>query len=287
MFLPPAMPSKIPSVKMTRLETLFTQLGERNQAAFIPFVTAGDPNFATSLQLLHCLAEHGADIIELGMPFTDPAADGPTIQKANERALQHDISLPKILELVTQFRTKNNTTPLILMGYANPLYHYGMRQFGMDAQKAGADGIITVDIPMEEDEDSDPLREFLAVIRLIAPTSGEGRIKQLCQKAQGFIYYITIAGITGTKEAAMQNLKHSIARIKKYSSLPVAVGFGIRDEESARQAAQIADGVVIGSALIDEITKSHEQQQGQQKDILAAITHKTQKMADAIHGART
>ena len=263
----------------SRLANCFAALKQQNKSAFIPFLTAGYPDDQTSLALLEGMVQADADIVEWGIPFSDPAADGPAIQIANEHAISNGTSIASILANVRQFRAKNQTTPLILMGYANPLHHYGMARFAHDAGDAGVDGVIAVDIPMEEDEDTDPLRQQLDVIRLIAPTSGEARIKEMMAKASGFIYYISVAATTGTKNIALSSLPDHIAMMRKHTSLPIAVGFGITKTDQARAVAQHADGVVVGSLFLNTIHRTC--QNGD--DPLPSLITTAQEMAHAIH----
>lgn len=265
----------------TRLANCFAALKQQNKSAFIPFLTAGYPDDQTSLALLEGLVQADADIVEWGIPFSDPAADGPAIQVANEHAIGNGTSIASILANVKQFRQRNQTTPLILMGYANPLHHYGMARFAHDAHDAGVDGIIVVDIPMEEDEDTEPLRQQLDVIRLIAPTSGEARIKEMMAKASGFVYYISVAATTGTKDIALSSLPDHIAMMRQHTSLPIAVGFGITQTDQARAVARHADGVVVGSLFLNTI--HHACQNGD--DPLPSLITTATDMAHAIHHA--
>jgi len=241
----------------SRIETTFANL-KGKRAALIPFIMGYDPDAATTSALLEALPAAGADIIEIGMPFSDPMADGPTIQAAGLRALSAGATVAKILELVKTFRKKNDTTPIILMGYFNPVYRYGNEKFCKDATAAGVDGIILVDLPPEEENEMTPYLNAsgLKLIRLIAPTSTGDRLKLLTKSASGFVYYISVAGITGAKSASADSLKAQVNEIRKNTSLPVAVGFGIRTAAQVKEVAQIADAVVVGSALVDVLHKS-------------------------------
>ena len=240
---------------MNRIDALFQELATRKRAALMPFISAGDPTPALSQQLLNQLPDMGADLIELGMPFSDATADGPIIQKAHARALNNTISVAKILEMVCVFRRHNDRTPLVLMGYANPVLAFGIDAFFAQAQTSGADGVILVDVPIEEDAPFIKAAEHNAmhVIRLATPTTNPQRLSTLLEKARGFVYYVSIAGITGTGGANKQDLTMRLTALKKQCSLPLAVGFGIKTREDARLVAQHADGVVIGSALIETI----------------------------------
>jgi tryptophan synthase alpha chain len=241
---------------MTRLKTTFDNLKKQNKTAFISFVSAGDPDYQTSLSIIKELPKNGVDIIELGMPFLDPAGDGPTIEDAGKRAIKNGMNLHKVLKMVAEFRQSNQTTPIVLMGYYNPILHYGLEQFCIDAKKSGVDGMLIVDLPPEEDLD---LRTFakandLDFIKLITLTSDENRIKIINKSASGFLYLVSILGITGTKSANLDELKNHLAKIKKVSDLPIAIGFGIKSKEQVKEIDSIgAEGVVVGSYLVKVI----------------------------------
>ncbi len=249
-----------------RLRQCFADLRARSRSALIPFITAGDPDRQTSLAILSRLPEWGADIVELGMPFSDPSADGPYIQRSCERALGQGIRVADILDMVKQFRRHNTDTPLVLMGYYSPVHFYGVEAFAKDAAAAGVDGMIMVDLPPEEDE---PLYTALAqvgidFIRFIAPTSDDKRIKTIVKRAGGFIYYISIAGITGTKQANTISMIMRMERLKSMTGdIPVAVGFGVSSPDQVHDMAQIADGVVVGSAIVrvieEGVLNNHDQ----------------------------
>lgn len=241
-----------------RIDERFAALKKAGKAALIPFIMGGDPDDATTLSLLRALAEAGADIIEIGIPFSDPMADGPVIQAAGGRALKGGATVERILKLVAEFRKTDGNTPIILMGYYNPVYRFGGEKFCAAAKKAGADGLILVDLPPEEEAEFRPHAEQvgLALIRLIAPTSVPGRLKQLLAHTQGFAYYISITGITGAKGADTSALSGKLSEIRKHTKLPVAVGFGVKTPAQAAEIAKLADAVVVGSALVDIISKA-------------------------------
>jgi tryptophan synthase alpha chain len=236
----------------TRIERRFAELKAANRAALVTFVTAGDPNYDLSLDLVRQLPAAGADLIELGMPFTDPMADGPAIQASSLRALRNGMTLKKTLQLVTEFRAGDQATPIILMGYYNPIYSCGVENFLGAAKKAGVDGLIVVDLPPEEDEELclPALKAGLNFIRLATPTTDDVRLPAVLRNTSGFVYYVSIAGITGTRSAASADVSAAVARLKRHTQLPVAVGFGIRTAEQAEAIARAADGAVVGSALV-------------------------------------
>lgn len=248
---------------MTRLAHIFKALKAKNRAAFTPYFMAGDPDIGATPGIMHAVVAGGADIIELGMPFTDPAAEGPIIQAAASRALKAGASLKTTLQNVKEFRVKNTHTPIILMGYYNPIFRYGSDAFCRDAAHAGADALLIVDIPPEEAEElSHQAREAgLDFVRLIAPTSGQDRIEKIARQATGFLYYVSITGITGTKAIDTNDLQDKIDSIRAISDLPVCVGFGIRTPDDARAVAQRADGVIIGSALVRQIADCNDRSQ--------------------------
>lgn len=243
---------------MNRIEKRFATLKQEGRAGLIPFIMGFDGGKQTSAELLKALPAAGADIIEIGIPFSDPMADGPVIQAAGKRALEQGATVAGILELVEEFRKNDADTPIILMGYYNPVYHFGGEAFCAAAAKSGVDGIILVDLPPEEEEELRPYlkQNGLEFIRLIAPTSGDARLPRLCASAGGFVYYISITGITGAKAADTSALKSQIDHLRQFSTLPVAVGFGIKTAEQVAEVAQFADAVVVGSALVDVIAKA-------------------------------
>jgi tryptophan synthase alpha chain len=244
---------------VSRIAATFAALRAENRAALIPFVEAFDPDRATSLALLTGMAKHGADIIEIGVPFTDPMADGPTIQQAGRRALAAGATLHGVLELVREFRAANNHTPLVLMGYLNPILSYGTDSFTRDAAEAGVDGLIVVDLPTEEADLLLPAAAAngLDVIRLIAPTTSDDRLPLVLAGSSGFVYYVSITGITGTSTASAADLARDIPRIRRVTQLPIAVGFGIRTPAQAAIVAQHADAAIVASALIDKLTTTN------------------------------
>lgn len=237
---------------MSRIDKTFQQLKAEGRKALIPFVTAGDPHPAATVDLLLAMAEAGADVIELGVPFSDPMADGPVIQRAGERALKHGIGLRKVLAYVREFRVRNDTTPLVLMGYANPVERYGLDAFVADAATAGVDGVLIVDYPPEEcDEFAARLRAAnMDAIFLLAPTSTEARMAQVGQLASGYVYYVSLKGVTGAGHLNTTAVAEAVPRIRRHVSTPVGVGFGIRDGATARAVAEVSDAVVIGSRLV-------------------------------------
>ena len=241
-----------------RIASTFSRLSKEHRAGLVTFITAGDPNLQTSLEILQRLPSAGADIIEIGMPFSDPMADGPAIQAASLRSLANGGSLRATLEMVRAFRERNQTTPLILMGYFNPIYQYGTTQFVNDAASAGVDGLIMVDLPPEEDDElCDPARTAgLHWIRLVTPTTNAGRLSDVLANSSGFVYYVSIAGITGTQSAAAASIEKAVQQIKSKSDLPVAVGFGIKTREQIKEIGNIAEGVVVGSAIVNEIEQN-------------------------------
>lgn len=243
---------------MSRLQTRFAELKQQNRAALVTFITAGDPGYSTSLDILKGLPEAGADVIELGMPFTDPMADGPAIQLANIRALGNGQNLAKTLKMVREFRAGNSTTPLVLMGYFNPIHYYGVDKFIADAKDAGVDGLIVVDLPPEHNEDlCQPAQVAgLDFIRLTTPTTDDNRLPTVLEGSSGFVYYVSVAGVTGAGAATLDHVQEAVARLRRHTDLPVAIGFGIRTPEHAASIARLADGVVVGSALVDKIANA-------------------------------
>lgn len=237
---------------MSRIQAAFARLASEGRKALIPFVHAGDPYPETTVELMLAMADAGADVIELGVPFSDPMADGPVIQRAAERALKHGIGLPQVLDFVRAFRAKNAQTPVVLMGYANPIEHYGSERFVTDAKAAGVDGVLVVDYPPEECEAfAHQLRAAgLDPIFLLAPTSTEERMARIGQVASGYVYYVSLKGVTGAGHLDTDAVAATIPRIRKHVSVPVGVGFGIRDAATAQAVARVSDAVVIGSRLV-------------------------------------
>ncbi|BFT60536.1 tryptophan synthase subunit alpha [Pseudomonas moorei] len=248
---------------MSRLQTRFAELKEQNRAALVTFVTAGDPSYETSLAILKGLPAAGADVIELGMPFTDPMADGPAIQLANIRALAAKQNLAKTLEMVREFRKDNKETPLVLMGYFNPIHKYGVPRFIAEAKEAGVDGLIVVDIPPEHNEElCDPAQAAgIDFIRLTTPTTDDVRLPKVLNGSSGFVYYVSVAGVTGAGAATLEHVEEAVARLRRHTDLPISIGFGIRTPEQAANIARLADGVVVGSALIDHIANATTSEQ--------------------------
>ncbi|MEI6573663.1 MAG: tryptophan synthase subunit alpha [Alphaproteobacteria bacterium] len=242
----------------TRIDTRFAELKAEGRAALVTFYMGGDPDPETSLKVIKALPKAGADLIEIGMAFTDPMADGPTIQAAGLRALSKGITLEKTLGIVSDFRKDDEKTPIILMGYFNPIFIYGVEKFLVDAKSAGVDGLIVVDCPPEEDDElcKPALKAGLNFIRLATPTTDEKRLPKVLQNTSGFVYYVSIAGITGAARPDPQKVGASVARIKSHTNLPVAVGFGVRTAADAAEIAKVADGVVVGSALVDAVRHS-------------------------------
>jgi tryptophan synthase alpha chain len=238
-----------------RLTPCYSHLAAAQKTAFIPFIKAGDPTLATAQEFFTKLPASGADIIEIGVPFSDPVADGAIIEAAGKRALQNTMSLKKVLEMVEEFRQANDHTPIVLMGYFNPIYRYGVAKFSLDAEKAGVDGVIIVDLPPEEEAEVTPsLAEHgIDLIRLIAPTSSVDRQHYITQHASGFVYYISVKGITGGISATHSDLETAIQQLRQQTTLPIAAGFGIKTPAQAAQAASLADAVVVGSALVQTL----------------------------------
>ncbi|MDB5419761.1 MAG: trpA [Phenylobacterium sp.] len=267
-----------------RIDTRFAALKQEGRAAFVPYVMAGDPDAATALKILRGLPAAGADLIELGFPFSDPMAEGPPIQRAAQRALAAGMTLTGTLELAAAFRESDQTTPLILMGYMNLVLHRGIAAFARDAAAAGVDGLIVVDCPPEEaGELADALDAAdIALIRLATPTSDDERLKVVVRRTSGFVYYVSVAGVTGVKEADEVAVAPAVARVRKASGLPVAVGFGIKTPERAAAIARVADAVVVGSALVDEVAEAVDMNE----DVSARVLLKAESLAKAVRAAR-
>ena len=248
---------------MSRLQSRFAELKEQNRAALVTFVTAGDPNYDTSLAILKGLPAAGADVIELGMPFTDPMADGPAIQLANIRALDNGQDLAKTLQMVREFREGEQVTPLVLMGYFNPIHKYGVARFIAEAKDAGVDGLIVVDLPPEHNADlCDPAQAAgLDFIRLTTPTTDDKRLPKVLNGSSGFVYYVSVAGVTGAGSATLDHVEQAVTRLRRHTDLPLCIGFGIRTPEHAATIARLAEGVVVGSALIDQIANASSDEQ--------------------------
>jgi tryptophan synthase alpha chain len=265
---------------MSRLESCFAQLAEQGRSALVSYITAGDPHPDHSLELMRALVRGGSDVIELGVPFSDPMADGPVIQRAVERALQHHVSLQDVLALVKRFRQQDQTTPVVLMGYLNPIEVMGFAAFASAAAAAGVDGVLTVDMPPEESEGLAPaLREQgLDPIYLLAPTSDAGRIQRICAQASGFVYYVSIKGVTGAAHLDLDGVRAKVAEIKAQTGLPVGVGFGIRDAATAAAIASVADAVIVGSAIVSRIEQLAQDPQAMLADVEAFVASLRQAM---------
>ena len=243
---------------MNRIKKTFDQLNKENKKALGIFVTAGDPDFETSLKLITNLPDNGVDFIEIGMPFSDPMADGPSIQLSSQRALKSGMNLNKCLSLIKIFREKNSHTPIILMGYYNPIYKFGKEKFIKNCIELGVDALIIVDLPPEEDDEFyfEAEKNNLSMIRLVTPTTDEKRLKKILLNATGFVYYVSITGITGTQAPDIKSVQDNIKKIKQVTDLPIVIGFGIRSQAQATLMSEACDGIVIGSAVVDLIKKS-------------------------------
>ena len=276
------------STQPTRIDSRFAALSREGRAALVTFITAGDPDAATSLAVLKALPAAGADVIEIGMPFTDPMADGPAIQQSSQRALKGGQTLKKTLALVAEFRAADQATPIVLMGYYNPIYVYGVERFLAAAKAAGVDGLIVVDLPPEEDSELclPALRAGLNFIRLATPTTDDRRLPAVLNNTSGFVYYVSITGITGTATPDYARVAQAVARIKRHTSLPVAVGFGVRDAASAGAIAASADGVVVGSALIEALRESLDAAGKATPGTVGAVTRLVGSIADGVRQAR-
>jgi len=273
---------------MSRLERKFAALKADGRAAFVAFVTAGDPSQEVSLALLQGLPGAGADIVELGMPFTDPMADGPAIQASSLRALKAGASMKKTLALVRAFRAGDDTTPVVLMGYYNPVYHYGVDAFLKDAVSAGVDGLIIVDLPPEEDDELcvPALKAGLNFIRLATPTTDDRRLPAVLANTSGFVYYVSVAGVTGGASARTGAVAEAVARIKRHTDLPVAVGFGIKTPAQAAEIAGVADGAVVGSAIVDAIRERLDEDGGLSEGGVREVLDLVAALAGAVHRPR-
>lgn len=260
---------------MSRIQKRIEQIKKQNRKGLVTFTMAYDPDRETSLDMLKSLAANGADILEVGVPFSDPMADGPVIQEAGKRAIAAGATLAGIIELVHEFRQSDNSTPIILMGYYNPIYHYGVEEFCVEAAEAGVDGLIIVDLPPEEEGEITPYLGELDFIRLIAPTSDDNRIKHICANASGFVYYVAITGITGTRSANADALASAMTKIRRHTKLPIAAGFGIKTPSDAANAAASADLVVVGSAIVDRIkNEGKDSTLALVRDMAAAMSNK-------------
>lgn len=272
----------------TRIDARFAELAKQGRSAFVTFVMAGDPDPKTSLDVIKALPKAGADIIEIGMPFTDPMADGPSIQAAGLRALKAGMTLKKTLELVRGFRKDDDTTPLVLMGYYNPIYIYGVDKFLVDAKTAGVDGLIIVDLPPEEDTELciPAMRAGVNFIRLATPTTDDKRLPAVLANTSGFVYYVAVTGITGSASADANVVGEAVARIKGHTKLPVCVGFGIRTPEAARAIAEKADGSVVGTALVDALKASLDAEDRATPKTVSAVADLVAALAQGVRGAK-
>ena len=271
-----------------RLAARFARLKSEGRAGLVTFVTASDPDFATSLAIVKGLPKAGADVIELGMPFTDPMADGPAIQAASQRALKAGMTLKKTLDLVRGFRESDKTTPLVLMGYYNPVYIYGVDRFLDDAIKAGVDGLIMVDMPPEEDAELclPAIKKDLAFIRLATPTTDDARLPKVLSNSTGFVYYVSILGITGTRSVDDKAVREAMARIRRHTSMPVAVGFGIKTPGSAAAIARDADAAVVGSAIVQAVADTLDAGGKATDATVGKVLGLVRDLAQGVRGAR-
>jgi len=273
---------------VSRIAARFAALRVEERGALIPFLEAWDPDAATSMALLRGMPAAGADLIEIGMPFTDPMADGPTIQLAGRRALKAGATLSRTLAMVREFRREDDATPVILMGYLNPILSYDTERFCQDAAAAGVDGLIVVDLPTEEADLLLPLAAArgLDVIRLVAPTTDDARMPLVLHGSSGFVYYVSITGITGTRTATAEDLAANMPRIRRVSDLPVAVGFGVRTPEQAAEVARVADAAVVASALIDTLAASLDEQGRARPDSVRRVLDQVRALAEGVRAAR-
>jgi len=284
----PATPLPAPAADSGRIARRFGQLAAEGRGGLVAFVTAGDPDPATARAVLQGLPAAGADVIELGMPFTDPMADGPAIQASSLRALKAGATLRGTLAAVTEFRRGDDATPIVLMGYFNPIHSYGVDRFLADARAAGVDGLIIVDLPPEEDAELclPAIAAGLNFIRLATPTTDDRRLPTVLGNTSGFLYYVSIAGITGTRSAAQADVTAAVRRLKAHTDLPVAVGFGIRTPEQAAAVARVADAAVVGSALVGCIGDHLDAAGRARPDLVAAVLGLVRELADGVRGAR-
>lgn len=267
---------------MSLLTSCFAQLKSKNKQALIPFVTAGDPRPDFTVELMHEMVTAGADIIELGVPFSDPMADGPVIQAADERALSHGVTLDNVLSMVGEFRQQNTTTPIVLMGYLNPVETMGYQQFANRAAAVGLDGVLVVDMPPEEAEEFVQIMQASSIdmIFLVSPNTDNQRIKLISEKASGYLYYVSLKGVTGANTLDIDSVTSKLNDIRKITDLPIGVGFGIKDGQTAQAVAMIADAVVVGSALVKQIEHAPDQPQ-KIKSGIAGILNEMRTMMDA------
>jgi tryptophan synthase alpha chain len=273
---------------VSRIERRFAALKAEGRAGFVAYLTAGDPDLETSMRLFEGVASAGADLIEIGMPFSDPMADGPLIQAAGMRALKSGMTLKKTLAMVRHLRARDPDTPYVLMGYYNPIYRYGAEAFAKDAAAAGVDGLIIVDLPPEEEAElAEPATKAgLDLVRLATPTSDERRLPVIVERASGFVYYVAIAGITGTRAVDVDAVREAVARLCKFTDLPVAVGFGIKNPEAAAAVARAADAAVVGSALVDRLAQNLDADGRAKPGLVDAVLGDIRALAEGVRGAR-
>ncbi|HEX3538217.1 MAG TPA: tryptophan synthase subunit alpha [Stellaceae bacterium] len=273
---------------MSRIEKRFAALKAEGRAGLVAYLVAGDPDAETSFRLLSGVAGAGADLIEIGMPFSDPMADGPSIQAGGQRALKSGMTLRKTLAMVRQLRTRDPDTPYVLMGYYNPIYRYGAETFARDAVAAGIDGLIIVDLPPEEDAElAVPARGAgLDLVRLATPTSDDRRLPAIVTDASGFIYYVAIAGITGTRSADAASVHAAVSRLCRFTDLPIAVGFGIKNPQQAAEVAKAADAAAVGTALVDRLAQNLDAEGKAKPGLVEAVLADIRALADGVRGAR-
>ncbi|MGA8402298.1 MAG: tryptophan synthase subunit alpha [Stellaceae bacterium] len=273
---------------MSRIERRFAALKAERRAGLVAYLVAGDPDLETSTRLFEGVAAAGADLIEIGMPFSDPMADGPSIQAGGLRALQNGMTLKKTLTLVRHLRARDPDTPYVLMGYYNPIYRYGAEAFAKDAAAAGVDGLIIVDLPPEEEAElAEPATAAgLDLVRLATPTSDEHRLPTIVKRASGFVYYVAIAGITGTRSADAGAVREAVARLRRFTKLPVAVGFGIKNAEQAAEVARAADAAAVGTALVDRLAQNLDSGGKATAGLVDAVLGDIAALAQGIRGAR-
>lgn len=268
-----------------RIAARFAQLKQEGRGALMPFLEAYDPDPATSLAILRGMPGAGADLIEVGVPFSDPMADGPTVQLAGQRALKAGGTLAGALAMVRDFRKDDGDTPVILMGYFNPIMSYGVERFAVDAAASGVDGLIVVDVPPEEADVLEPaMAQGLDIIRLVAPTTDDARLPKVLNGSSGFIYYVAIAGITGTRSADAGALAEAIPRLRKFTDLPIAIGFGVRTPQQAAEAAKVADGAVVASALIETLAKSLDENGRARPNTVRLVLDQVRELSHAVRG---
>ena len=273
---------------MSRIAARFADLRAQNRGALITFIEAWDPDEATSLALLRGMPAAGADLIEIGCPFTDPMADGPTIQVAGKRALKAGAKMPHTLAMVRDFRREDSSTPIVLMGYLNPILSYGVEKFCVDAAAAGVDGLIVVDLPSEEADLMVPLATAsgLDIIRLVAPTTDEARLPKVLNGSSGFVYYVSITGITGTRTASAEDLADAIPKVRQATDLPIAIGFGVRTPAQAAAAVRAADAAVVASALIETLASTLDAEGRARPETVGRVLDQVRALAEGVRGAR-